>query len=62
MDLNATDIFDFTSHALSLVQQVAESSPNDIQECCQYKYQILDKFCVSKNAVSLLIFASNSVG
>ena len=27
---------------------------DDVDECCNYKYQILDKFCATRNAVSSL--------
>ena len=45
-----TDYFDITEN----VNQVKESVKDirDVNECCNYRHQILDKFCASKNAVS----------
>ena len=45
-----TDFIDLTMGINQL--RNAKYEINNVDECCNYKYQILDKFCASRNAVS----------
>lgn len=35
------------------MDRVDKDTPNVVADCCQYEYQLLDKFCASRTAVSV---------
>ena len=48
--IGITDFFDLTPSAAAIKESVGTLS--SIDECCGYKYQILDKFCANKGVVN----------
>ena len=47
-----TDFFDISEPVQEIRNAVGSvGSINNISECCNYPYQILDKFCASRTAV-----------
>ena len=50
-DFLVTDYLDITAGVNLLRESVKEI--NDVDECCNYKYQFLDKFCASRNSFEL---------
>jgi len=50
-DLLVTDYIDITAGINKIRASVGDTQ--DIDECCNYQYQILDKFCASRNAHEL---------
>ena len=50
--IHATSFRNYTDQALSIKNGVKTHS--DIDECCNYKFQLLDKFCASRTIVSTL--------
>ena len=51
-DILATNYFDFTENVESIKMAVENNPPTTISQCCQYKHQLLDKFCATRRAVS----------
>ena len=49
--IQATDFFDFTSDIESIRSSVTNIT--SVDKCCNYNYQILDKYCASRTAVSV---------
>lgn len=48
-DLGSTDIFDYTDEILHIKNKVNITSQNfTLNDCCNYKYQLLDQYCVSR--------------
>ena len=50
-DLSVTDYIDITAGINEIRASVSDLQ--DIDECCNYQYQILDKFCASRNSHEL---------
>ena len=50
--ITATNFFDYTARIQGIWNDVHMQSPSTIDECCDYDYQILDKFCASRETVS----------
>ena len=50
-DISVTNFFDITSGVKELRNSIMKI--NNTDDCCKYKYQILDKFCASHNAFEL---------
>lgn len=50
-DLSVTDYFDITHGVYDILNTVEDVF--DVDDCCDYKYQLLDKFCASRNAYEL---------
>ena len=50
-DLSVTNYIDITAGVNELRNSVKQIS--DVNECCNYKYQLLDNFCASRNAIDL---------
>lgn len=48
--LGATDLYDYTGRVLDLVSSSVQEG-RDTQQCCDYPYQMLDKFCASRTFV-----------
>ncbi|XP_019857855.1 PREDICTED: ATP-binding cassette sub-family A member 3-like [Amphimedon queenslandica] len=56
--LGSTNFFDFTDSVSSINDSVETIS--DTSSCCQYKYQILDKYCASRSTSDLRSTCGNS--
>ena len=50
-DFGATSFDDYTAEINEIIEGVNNIS--DIKDCCDYEYQILDKFCAVQPAVSI---------
>ena len=50
--ISATNFFDYTARIQGIRNDVYTSNRSTIDECCDYEYQILDKFCASRETVS----------
>lgn len=50
--ISATNFIDYTARIQNIWDTVLEHNYSTIDECCDYKYQLLDKFCASRNTVS----------
>ena len=48
--LDATNLYDYTGRVLELVSTSVESGW-DIEQCCGYRFQMLDKYCSSRTTV-----------
>ena len=53
--LGATEYFDFTDQIRSIMNSSAEPR-TDISSCCNYRFQLLDKYCASRTVVSTCIY------
>lgn len=48
-DLGSTNVFDYTDEILHIKDRVNVSSQNfTVNDCCSYKYQLLDQYCISR--------------
>ena len=48
-DISATKVEDITGDVLAIRKSVQNIT--DTNDCCSYEYQLLDKFCASRNRV-----------
>lgn len=51
-DLGVNSLVDFTGDVISLMGEVRDNLPNQTQDCCGYRRQLLDKFCVTRSKVA----------
>ena len=56
-DIDATHLFDYTARAQDIRSDVKNIS--SASGCCDYTYQILDKYCASLSSVSSTVFFSS---
>ena len=52
--IGATEFLDYTSDAIDMYSYAQEIIENPSQ-CCNYSYQILDKFCARQKMVSMIV-------
>lgn len=53
-DIGATKVEDITGDVQAIRNRVQNiTDPND---CCSYEYQLLDKFCASRNPVHMYMY------
>lgn len=50
-DLGITAYYNYTEEIEQIKDQVLNYT--SVEECCDYQYQILDKFCASRTVVSM---------
>ena len=50
--IGATDLSDISQQIQMLVNSTRDRIITGIPDCCSYKYQILDTFCVSQSSVN----------
>ena len=48
-DVSASHLYDYTARVQAIRDNV---TVQNITDCCDYNYQLLDKFCVSQSPVS----------
>ena len=51
------NVFDF-SKAAQLIREDIDSRNFTINDCCNYRYQILDQFCASRSVVSCIVLTA----
>ena len=49
-----TDYVDISGGADDIFKEV--TPVDNVRDCCKYNYQLLDNFCASRTAVSMLLF------
>ena len=57
-ELSVTEYIDITASVNDLKNEVKHTK--EVDDCCNYEYQLLDKFCASRNAVDLEHCANKS--
>ena len=56
--LGATDIYDYSSLVLDLLSTAVHRG-QDTTQCCDYHYQMLDKYCASRTVVHMETHSCN---
>lgn len=52
-DFDASNVFNYTEDILQIRERSNADSQNfTLNDCCSYRFQILDQFCASRSAVS----------
>jgi len=51
--LGATEFLDYTSEVQSVIDGTTSNLPNTTMDCCNYRHQMLDQFCASREVVSV---------
>ena len=52
-EIGATEFRDYTDDSLDIINTKVQNG-TDIDQCCNYEYQILDKFCARQPRVRLM--------
>ena len=52
-EIGATEFRDYTNDSLDIINTKVQNG-TDIQQCCNYEYQILDKFCARQPQVRIV--------
>lgn len=53
--LGATEFLDYTSEVQSVIDGTTSNLPNSTMDCCNYRHQMLDQFCATREVVSVVI-------
>ena len=49
--LGVTEFFDFSDGVQAVIDETVSNLPNYTHQCCKYRYQMLDQYCATREAV-----------
>lgn len=59
--LGVTEFFDFSDGVQAVIDETVSNLPNYTRQCCKYRYQMLDQYCATREAVSVSWFHPKSL-